>query len=564
MFKKLSIRSKMIAGFSIPVLMAVIIVFSLLTSLKNANFQFEDFIKYTYKAHSTVQETQIEILTISRYLSDMVLTSNSQKKDEYVENINTHMENVKQDLITLNELYQGGDDLIKNYTNLTNEWLEIAKEITNLVNVNDYEAAKDLIFTKSPDKLNSVEVVAASVIEYCTTKVTTTSKNAIRESNLDMLINLIIIIGVIIFSIFVGYSTITSVMVPIRSLRELAVKVYDGDFSAKLEYHSENEFGKLAKDMEKTIYRWISYMKEVSYILAEISNGNLRNIVKNEYVGDFREIENSLNTIINSLNKTIFEISKSSIELSNNSEQVAKESLILANGAEQQAASIEQIFSTIIEISNRLEANLMNSENATNASNSATSEVRIGNTQMEALVKAMKEINKSSDEISIIIKVIDDLAFQTNLLSLNAAIEAARAGEAGQGFAVVAGEVKSLAEKSSEASKNITELINNSINAVKKGMIMANETAHTLEVIVSDAKKASELTNIIAETTKQQSASISQLKLGIEQVSSVVQENSASSEESAAAAEELNKQAQKLDKMVKKFELKEFLNHKDS
>lgn len=522
MFKKLSIRTKMIAGFSVPVLMAVITVFLLLTSLKNANFQFGDFIKYTYKGHSTVQEAQIEILTISRYLSDMVLTSNTQKKDEYLESINTHIENVKQDLITLNELYQGGDDLVKNYTNLTNEWLEIAKEIINSVNANDYETAKNLIFTKSPDKLNSIEVVAASVIEYCTTKVANTSQNAIKKSNIDMLINLIIIIGVIIFAIFVGYSTISSIMVPIRSLRELAVKVYDGDFSAKLEYHSENEFGKLAKDMEKTIYRWISYMKEVSHILTEIS--------------------------------------KSSVELSNNSEQVAKESLILANGAEQQAASIEQIFSTIIEISNRLEANLINSENATNASNSATLEVGIGNKQMEALVKAMEEINKSSDEISIIIKVIDDLAFQTNLLSLNAAIEAARAGEAGQGFAVVAGEVKSLAEKSSEASKNITNLINNSINAVKKGMAMANETAQTLEVIVSDAKKASEFTNIIAETTKQQSASISQLKLGIEQVSSVVEENSASSEESAAAAEELSKQAQKLDKMVKKFELKEFLN----
>lgn len=546
----------MIISFTVPVLMAVITVFLLLTSLKDVNSQFRYFIEYTYTGHSTVQQSQVEILSVSRYLRDMVLDANSEKKEEYLKNIDSNIEQIKKDLDTLNKLYQGDDNLVKDYTNLTNDWLAVGNEIINAVNVNDYETAKDLILTKCPAKLDAVEVAANALIEYCSTKVTTTSAEAIKKSNRDSLINLFLVIATVIFAIITGYSIIHSIMLPIRSLRELAVKVYDGDFSAKLEYHSENEFGKLANDMEKTIVRWISYMKEVSYILTEISNGNLRNVVKNEYIGDFKEVEVSLNTITNSLNKTMLEISKSSIELSNNSEHVAKQSQFLANGAEQQAASIEQIFSTAIEISNKVEINLTNSENATEASNIAALEVDRGNKQMESLIKAMAQINNSSDEISRIIKVIDDLAFQTNLLSLNAAIEAARAGEAGQGFAVVAAEVKNLAEKSSEASKNITQLINNSINAVKNGISIADETAHTLETIVSGTRKATEFTNIIVETTKQQSSSILQLKLGVEQVSSVVQENSASSQESAAAAEELSKQAQKLDKMVKKFQLK--------
>ena len=228
----------------------------------------------------------------------------------------------------------------------------------------------------------------------------------------------------------------------------------------------------------------------------------------------------------------------------------------LSQGATEQASSIEELSASIEQVSSQTKTNAENANKANNLAEQAKNYAITGNTQMQGMLKAMDDINESSSNINKIIKVIDDIDFQTNILALNAAVEAARAGQYGKGFAVVAEEVRTLAGRSANAAKETTALIEDSIKKVVEGTRIAKETADALEKIVDQVKTVSDLVSDINSASNEQATAIAQIDQGIMQVSQVVQENSATSEQSAAASEELSGQAEVLRDLVGKFKLK--------
>ncbi|MCL2224846.1 MAG: methyl-accepting chemotaxis protein [Defluviitaleaceae bacterium] len=314
-------------------------------------------------------------------------------------------------------------------------------------------------------------------------------------------------------------------------------------------------FGEMISAIKSTIEEVHSYITEISDTLAEVANGNLTTSINRHYVGNFASIKDSLNNITKSLHKTMSEINSASEQVLSGSKQISTSAMDLANGAQSQASSVEELNASIDIINQQTRANADNAAEASDLSNRSTSNAQEGNEAMKQMLVAMDQIKESSNDISKIIKVIQDIAFQTNLLALNAAVEAARAGEHGKGFAVVAEEVRNLAARSQTAAEETTGLIGDSITRVESGASIAESTSDSLDTIVKNADSVMKIIQNISSSSQDQAEAIGQVSIGLNQISTVIQGNSAVSEEAAAASQELNSQAELLQELVSFFKL---------
>jgi len=328
---------------------------------------------------------------------------------------------------------------------------------------------------------------------------------------------------------------------------ELAI----GNIDVELEVESKDEVGQLANSFSKMI----DGIKEQAKVALAIAEGNLS--IEYAPKSEKNKLGNALVKTIDGLDSIFdtFRVAAGQVNLGAN--QVSSGAQQLSLGATEQASAIEELASTVEDISKQAKDNALGTSQVKDLVLKAIAEVKNGNEKMNRMIEAMEGIDSSSKKISKIIKVIDSIAFQTNILALNAAVEAARAGAAGKGFAVVAGEVRNLAGKSAEAAKDTTDLIQESINKVSEGTKIANSTADSLGAIVQSIDKIANIVEQIDISSDQQSVSITQVTQGIDQISTVVQTNSATAEESAAASEELSSQAQMLLELIAKIKLKE-------
>ena len=299
---------------------------------------------------------------------------------------------------------------------------------------------------------------------------------------------------------------------------------------------------------------FILRINEVSDAMKDIANNDLR--VSLPLLSDADTMGSSLSHMVDNLNNMFSEIHLTSTQVSSGAQQIADGAQSLAQGATEQAAIVEELSASASEIANITKINAEKANKASVLAEAIKGNAEKGSRHMNEMVTAVNEINQASENISKVIKVIDDIAFQTNILALNAAVEAARAGQHGKGFAVVADEVRTLAAKSAEAAKDTGNLISNSIEKAECGARIARDTAASLAEIVSGINESSEIVSDIADSSARQSRDIAQINVGIEQVESVVQQNSAIAEESAAASEELSGQSAILENSISQFKLR--------
>ncbi len=313
----------------------------------------------------------------------------------------------------------------------------------------------------------------------------------------------------------------------------------------------------LGKAISYTIYNLNTYIGDITDVLGRISERDLDQAVTRDYYGDFGAIKDALNGIIDSLNETMQEMNSASGQVFSASNQVSDSAQALAQGSTEQAGTIEELLSTVNTVSDKIKLTAENAENADKKASGAKRGIEQSNAEMRNLINAMDEISKSSEQVATIIKIIEDIAFQTNILALNAAVEAARAGSSGKSFAVVADEVKSLANKSSEAAKNTSDLIKNTLAAVENGKEITSRTADMLESIVGEVDTVAQLINNISDESNEQANAVEQIVSGLDQVSVVVQSNTASAEESAAVSRELADQSKRMQELVSSFKLRD-------
>lgn len=345
---------------------------------------------------------------------------------------------------------------------------------------------------------------------------------------------------------------------PLKNLSNVAEQIAEGKLDLAMENFDNDEIGMVAASLGNTVLQlkdYVNYIDEITSVLNQIADKNLAFQLEYDYKGSFEKVKDALLKISSTLTVTMERIANASEQVAYGSQNISGSSQALAQGATEQASAVEELAATINDISHNINKNALDSTSANEQAVLATGELETSSSHMEALVAAMEEISGNSREINKIIKTIEDIAFQTNILALNAAVEAARAGEAGKGFAVVADEVRNLASKSSEAAKNTTHLIENSIQSVMNGSSLVKDAADSLSTAVVSTRSVSEMIERISEASLRQSEAIHQVTVGIDQISAVVQTNSATAEESAAASKELSDMAIVLKELVDEFQL---------
>lgn len=306
--------------------------------------------------------------------------------------------------------------------------------------------------------------------------------------------------------------------------------------------------------IQKSLAGMVASLKAKSEALKRIAEGDLS--VQVELASDKDEVGLSLKTMLGSLNELLSQVSGAVEQVAVGSNQVSSAAQTLSQGAAEQAASIEEISASLTEIAGQTAQNSDNAREMNGLAKSSHQEAEAGNGRMKELVSAMADINRSSEDVKKIVKAIDDIAFQINLLALNANVEAARAGKYGKGFAVVADEVRSLAVRSAEAVKETTRMVEDSIAKMEKGNELVKLTAAQLVGIADGSARVATIAEDVASASEEQTRGVEQISAGIEQIDQVTQSNSSSAEESAAAAEELAAQSQQLKSMIERFTLR--------
>lgn len=541
---------KVITMMLISGLLSVVIIGILFANMMH-------YVENVNVADQAVKICRINVNAAARNIREMALNEDTSSYDNYEQTVKRLLSEVDSELQILKKTEVLSDENYEEYATALSDWGEIGYSIIEEIKNGNDENATDAILNNCTPALNKVVEIAIKLDELTDEASSETVRNMVVCTVAGFVVIIVCLVFAFTLTRKTGKRVLETILEPLHAIEDVAMELTEGNLHSTLEYHSDDEIGKLAHSMRKSIRILGTYVDDIDRSMKLFSEGNFDVHPEVEWRGDFVGILNSFMAFQASMAGTIKGIQNVSNEVSGAAEQVASSSNDLADGATNQAAVVEELTATVTGVSEQVEKNSQSAKEISVKVDELGNAISESNGKMHEMVDSMHEISEASKEIDKIITTINEIASQTNLLALNASIEAARAGEAGKGFAVVANQVNVLADQSAQAAKESATLIETSVKAVEKGMVIAGQTAAQLEEVAENSKViTTEVTNI-AETLETQTTEIKQINEGIEQINDVVQTNSATSEECAAASQEMSSEAESLREMIRKFKVAE-------
>ena len=551
-----STLNQLLNGISITALLlvvALVLVYSGINGkVKQAN---QDRFNLTYNAN--------RFMNGSSYLTNEVRAYASTGEKEHYDNYWNEINNLKNRDLGVAAMQEIGitdseQAMIDQMSSLSNNLVPLEEEAMNQVQEGKMEEALNYVYGDEYNRvITNINALKEQFLDTLDRRTQAEVDTLVIESNVVEGVIFLALVGVGILQVCVLLVTKKKILNPIIAVRDQMGEIAGGNLSVEFPLEPDaSEIGMLVSSIHETKKELKKYISDIDQKLSQMAKGDLDLTIGSSYRGDFLPIQKAMAQILDSLNSALFQIDQTAGQVSEESEKMASDAQLLSSGVVEQASAVEELSASVQALSSQVSSTSKDADNARQSSKDAVLKLQICSEKMGDLTIAMGDISRSSQEISGIIKTIEDIAFQTNILALNAAVEAARAGTAGKGFAVVADEVQSLANKSSAAAKDIAKLITSSMKLVEHGTTLSSDTTRTLAMGVEGANRSTELVERIAGSATEQAESLNQLTLGMNQISDVVQTNAATAEKSSLTAQELRNQAEELKRSAQRFKLR--------